>query len=501
VSLINSVIHWLIKKRIHQIELFMKYPYEVQDEWINKLIYTAKDTEWGKNYDYRSIKTVKTFAERVPINTYEDLQPTIDRLRNGEQNLLWPEEIKWFAKSSGTTAGKSKYIPMSESAIEECHYKGGKDMISLYLNVYPEARIFEGKNLIMGGSGVMQEVSNASYYEGDLSAILMQNLPFWAQIKRTPSIEIALMDEWESKLELMAESTLDHDVRSISGVPSWMLVLLKKILKKSGKQKLKEVWPNLEVFFHGGVKFDPYRDQFNALTDPDDMIYFNTYNASEGFFGIQDQKDNDDLLLMLDYGIFYEFLPLSELDKENPRTVQLEDVELNVNYAMVISTNAGLWRYLIGDTVMFTSTSPYRITITGRTRNFINVVGEELIIDNAEKALVVACSKTGAVIHEYTAAPLHKDSDMTHQWLIEFEKPPADMEFFREAFDNALKSLNSDYEAKRYQNLILKSPVVISVPGGTFYKWMKKRDKLGGQNKVPRLSNDREYVDDILEML
>ncbi len=500
-TLIDSVIHWLIKKRIHQIELFMKYPNEVQDELLKKLISTAKDTEWGRNYDYRSINTPKTFADRVPINTYEDLKPTIDRLRNGEQNLLWPEEIKWFAKSSGTTAGKSKYIPMSESAIEECHYKGGKDMMSLYLNVNPEASIFEGKHLIMGGSGLVQEVSNTSYYVGDLSAILMQNLPFWAQFKRTPSIEIALMDEWENKLELMAESTREHDVRGISGVPSWMLVLLKKVLKKSGKTKLKEVWPNLEVFFHGGVKFDPYREQYNRLIDPGDITYFNTYNASEGFFGIQDQKDSDELLLMLDYGIYYEFLPIPELDKSSPKTVHLSEVEKGVNYAMIISTNAGLWRYLIGDTVIFTSTDPYRIRITGRTKNFINVVGEELIIDNAEKALVVACKKTGAVIIEYTAAPIFEDSDMTHQWLIEFEKLPNEMEFFTEAFDNSLKSLNSDYEAKRYKNLILKSPIIKSLPKGTFYKWMKQKDKLGGQNKVPRLSNERKYVDEILTML
>lgn len=500
-TLIDSVIHWLIKKRIHQIELFMKYPNEVQDELLKKLISTARDTEWGTNYDYRSINSIKTFADRVPINTYEDLKPTIDRLRNGEQNLLWPEEIKWFAKSSGTTAGKSKYIPMSESAIEECHFKGGKDMMSLYLNVNPEASIFEGKNLIMGGSGIVQEVSNTSYYEGDLSAILMQNLPFWAQFKRTPSIEIALMDEWESKLELMAESTIEHDVRGISGVPSWMLVLLKKVLKKSGKTKLKEVWPNLEVFFHGGVKFDPYREQYNRLIDPGDITYFNTYNASEGFFGIQDQKDSDELLLMLDYGIYYEFLPISELHRSSPKTIHLSEVVKGVNYAMVITTNAGLWRYLIGDTVTFTSTDPYRIRITGRTKNFINVVGEELIIDNAEKALVVACNKTGAVITEYTAAPIFENSDMTHQWLIEFEKLPNEMEFFIEAFDNSLKSLNSDYEAKRYKNLVLKSPIIKSLPRGTFYKWMKKKDKLGGQNKVPRLSNERKYVDEILALL
>jgi len=500
-TLIDSVIHWLIKKRIHQIELFKKYPHEVQEELFKKLIYTARDTEWGNKYDYRSIKSIQSFTERVPISTYSDLSPIIERLRSGEQNLLWPEEVKWFAKSSGTTAGKSKFIPMSESAIEECHYKGGKDIVSIYFSLYPDSGMFEGKNLVMGGSGVVQEVSNTSYYEGDLSAILMRNLPFWAQFRRTPSIEIALMDEWENKLELMAESTLDHDVRSISGVPSWMLVLLKKILKKSKKENLKEVWPKLEVFFHGGVKFDPYREQYNHIIHDESMIYMNTYNASEGFFGIQDQKDSDDLLLLLDYGIYYEFLPIKEIGKENPGTKQLYEVEKGVNYAMIISTNAGLWRYQIGDTVTFTSTSPYRMQITGRTVNFINVVGEELIIDNAEKALVIACSKTGAIISEYTAAPLFQEDDIAHQWLIEFEKLPKDRDFFNDTFDNALKSLNSDYEAKRYQSLVLKPPIIKHLPGGTFYRWMKKRDKLGGQNKVPRLSNNREYVDEILNMI
>lgn len=500
-TLINSVIHWLIKKRIHQIELFKKYPYEVQDELLKKLLHTARDTEWGRNYDFRSIRSDDTFASRLPVSTYEDLKPTIDRLRNGENYLLWPEEVKWFAKSSGTTTGKSKFIPMTESSIEDCHYKGGKDMLSIYLNMYQDSGLFEGKSLVMGGSGVVQEVSNTSYYEGDLSAILMQNLPFWAQFKRTPSIEIALMDEWENKLELMAESTINHDVRSISGVPSWMLVLLKKILKKSKKTDLREVWPNLEVFFHGGVKFDPYRDQYNSLINPEGMTYINTYNASEGFFGIQDQKNSDEILLMLDYGIYYEFLPTSELGKDYPKIVHLSDVREGENYALIITTNAGLWRYQIGDTVTFTSTKPHRIRITGRTTNFINVAGEELIIDNAEKALIIACSKTGAQVAEYTASPVFKDDDMTHEWLIEFEKIPTDKEFFREAFDNALKSLNSDYEAKRYQSLILKAPIIKILPKGTFYKWMKKRDKLGGQNKVPRLSNTREYADEIIRMI
>lgn len=500
-AIIDSVLQWIIKKRIHQIELFKKYPHEVQEEWFKKLISTAKNTEWGKKYDYKSIDSYSTFKERVPVSRYEELKPIIDRLRAGEQNLLWPEEVKWFAKSSGTTAGKSKFIPVSDSAIEECHYKAGKDLLSIYFNNNPESELFNGKSLVMGGSGEIQEVSNTSYYEGDLSAILMTNLPFWAQFKRTPSLAIALMDEWENKLELIAESTVDHDVTSISGVPSWILVLLKKILDKSGKNNLLEVWPNLEVFFHGGVSFEPYREQFKQIIPSEKMIYLDTYNASEGFFAIQDRLENNDLLLMLDYGIFYEFLPVSEIGNDSPNTLQLSEVQIGVNYALVISTNAGLWRYLIGDTVSFTSTNPYRIRITGRTKNYINVVGEELIIDNAEKALIMACNKTGAIITEYTAAPYFINNTIAHQWIIEFNKLPENIGFFEEVFDTALKSVNSDYEAKRYHDLVLKKPVITVVPVQTFYKWMKKRDKLGGQNKVPRLANERTYADEIIGIL
>jgi len=499
-AFVNSVLNWLIKKRIHQIELFNKYPVEVQTEVLKKLISSARDTEWGKKHKYKSIKTIEQFQKHVPVSEYDDLKPMIDRLRKGEQNILWNEDITWFAKSSGTTAGKSKYIPVSPSALEECHYKGGKDMLAMYFNLYPESELFEGKSLTMGGSRNIMEVSNTTFIEGDLSAILMQNLPFWAQFKRTPSLPIALMDEWENKLELMAESTMTHDVRSISGVPSWMLVLLRKILKKSGKNSIHDVWPNLEVFFHGGINFEPYREQYNGILDPNKIVYSNTYNASEGFFAIQDQKDSTDLMLMLDYGIFYEFIPVSEIHNSNPTALSIADVEKDVNYALIISSNGGLWRYLIGDTVMFTSLNPHRIRITGRVKNFMNAVGEEVIIDNAEKALSIACSKTNASITDYTAAPLFEGDNVRHQWLIEFDNNPDDHEFFNDAFDTALKSLNSDYEAKRYHDLVLKPPAIVNLKKNTFYKWMKKRNKLGGQNKVPRLSASREYVDEILKI-
>lgn len=501
-ALINSVLSWLMKKRFHQIELFMKYPHEVQSEWFKKLIYSAKDTEWGKKYDYKTITNLEKFKKRVPLNDYDSLKPYIDRLRKGEQNILWNTDIKCFAKSAGTTSDKSKFIPVSTESLEECHFKAGKDLLSIYCNNNSNTFLFDGRGLIMGGSHNISEINNKEYYVGDLSAIIIQNLPLWVEFIRVPKRKLALLDEWESKIEQMAHATISRNVTNISGVPSWMLLLLKRILEITGKSNLMEVWPNLEVFFHGGVNFGPYREQFHNLIPSDKMKYMENYNASEGFFGIQDKPDSDELLLMLDYGVFYEFLPLDQLNKENPETLALDEVELNTNYAIIISTNAGLWRYLIGDTIIFTSLDPFRIKITGRTKNFINSVGEELIIDNAEKALAIACEKCKAVINEYTAAPVYfKDNEnAAHEWLIEFEKLPENLDFFTETLDNALKSLNSDYEAKRYHNMVLREPVIKAVPRDTFYNWLKKKGKLGGQNKVPRLSNDRKHIDEILKI-
>ena len=502
-ALINSVISWLMKKRFHQIELFMKYPHEVQEEWFKRLIANGRDTEWGRKYDYASITNPEIFRSRIPINDYEDLKPYIDRTRNGEQNILWNSEIKLFAKSSGTTSSKSKFIPVSQEAMEECHFKGGKDMLSMYCNNYPETLLFDGRGLSMGGSHQISEINNETYYDGDLSALIVENLPTWAEFIRVPKKSVALMEKWEEKIEKIATSTISHNVTNILGVPSWTLLLLRRILQITGSSDIKEVWPNLEVFFHGGVNFTPYINQFNELNPTGELRYMETYNASEGFFGLQDQKDSNDLLLMLDYGIFYEFMPLEELNKEFPMTLLLHEVEENVNYALVISSNAGLWRYLIGDTVTFTSKYPYRIKITGRTKTFINAVGEEIIEDNALKALAIACEKCDAEINEFTAAPVYFEAgeNASHEWLIEFEKRPNNIEYFTETLDNALKSLNSDYEAKRYHNMVLRPPIVREMPPKTFYKWLKTKNRLGGQYKVPRLSNNRKYVEEILEMV
>jgi hypothetical protein len=497
--IINSVLTWLVKKRLHQVEFFMKYPEEVQQDWFLKLVSTAENTEWGRKYDYAGITSLQDFKNRVPVNTYEELKPYIDRLRAGEQNILWPSDISWFAKSSGTTGNKSKFIPVSKEALEECHYKGGKDLLAFYCNNVPETAIFNGKLLGMGGSWAYENGQRLSYH-GDVSAILMQNLPFWVELMRTPSISIALMDEWESKIEQMASVTKDEDVTAISGVPSWTLLLCKRVLEMTGKSLLQEVWPNLELFVHGGVSFSPYREQYRRIMPPG-LNYLETYNASEGFFGIQDDLGSDDMLLMLDYGIFYEFMPIDQLGSEFPLTLRLEDVKPGENYALVISTNAGLWRYLIGDTIQFTNLNPFRIRITGRTRSFINAFGEELIVDNADKALVTACEKTTAVIRDYTAGPVYFDDQAmaAHEWLIEFETEPENLEYFTEIMDNALKSLNSDYEAKRYHNMILHPPIVHSLPKDTFYNWLKSKGRLGGQYKVPRLSNNRELIEEIMK--
>lgn len=501
--MINSVLSWLMKKRFHQIELFMKYPHEVQEEWFKKLIYAARNTEWGRLYDYKSINSPDVFRDRVPLNDYDSLKPYIERLRAGEQNLLWNSEIKLFAKSSGTTSDKSKFIPVSQEALEECHYKGGKDMLSMYCNNQPDTLLFDGRGLAMGGSHTITEINNEVYYHGDLSALIVENLPYWAEFIRVPKKSVALMDQWEQKIEKMATETIGHNVTNILGVPSWTLLLLRRVLEITGKQSIIEVWPNLEVFFHGGVNFSPYRNQFDSLIDNPEMKYMDTYNASEGFIGLQDRTDSEELLLMLDYGIYYEFVPMDTFHEEHPKALGLHEVETGVNYAMVMSTNGGLWRYLIGDTIRFTSISPFRFNITGRTKNFVNAVGEEVIEDNALKALAVACEKCAAEIVDFTMAPVYfaNNENASHEWLIEFEKAPENIEYFAETLDNALKSLNSDYEAKRYHNMVLRAPMVKEMPPKTFYNWLKMKNKLGGQYKVPRLYNNRKYVDEILEMV
>lgn len=500
--LLNSVINWINFKRNYQIQLYREHPGDIQRETLLNLLRRAKDTTWGKMHKFSEIRSLEQFRQNLPLQTYDDVKPWVDRLRDGENDLLWPGEVKWFAKSSGTTSDKSKFIPVTKEALEDCHLRGPKDVFAIYIKNYPETKVLWGKTLTLGGSHKINNFSNNSYY-GDLSAILIENVPFWTDLIRIPPAEIALIEEFEEKIEQIIDTSLEQNVTSLAGVPSWYLVLLKRILEKTGKSNILEVWPNLEVFTHGGVNFEPYREQYKKLIPSENMHYMETYNASEGFFAIQDDPALQEMLLMLDYGVFYEFIPMSEFGAENPRVLTLEQVELNENYALVISTNAGLWRYIIGDTVQFTSRNPYRLKITGRTKHFINAFGEEVIVDNAEKALQTACQKTGAIISEYTAGPVFMGDNQkgAHQWIIEFEREPADTTEFARALDERLQQLNSDYEAKRYKDLTLEMLHLEVAPKGTFYQWMKKRGKIGGQNKIPRLSNDRKYLDELLELL
>lgn len=496
--ILNSIASWLMKKRMHQIELFIKYPIDVQQEWLSSLLSSAKQTEYGSKYNFSEINNYEAFRKNVPLTDYESLKPFIERTRKGEQNLLWNSDIKWFAKSSGTT-DKSKFIPVTDESLDGCHYNAGRDMVTLHCSNNPETKLFTGKNLALGGSFKTDQFGSHNSFHGDVSAIIIQNLPAWADFFRAPDVSIALMDEWESKLEKMAISMMNENVTSIAGVPSWMMVLLKRIMEMKGASTIAEVWPNLEVYFHGGVSFSPYQEQYNKIFSPK-VNYMQMYSASEGFFGIQDQLKSDDMLLMLDYGIFYEFIELDHLNKgETQRTIHLDDVRTGIDYAMIITSNAGLWRYQIGDVIQFTSTNPYRFRISGRTKQYLNVFGEELMVHNADSAIASACEKTHAQVKEYTVAPLFmKENSGAHQWLIEFEKEPNNFEFFVSLLDENLKKQNSDYEAKRYNNFVLQEPKVIKLPANTFYQWLKANNKLGGQHKVPRLSNERKIADELL---
>lgn len=498
--IINSIATWILKKRIHQIELFMKYPNEVQEELLLSLLKTSENTVIGRQYDFSSIKNYQTFSERIPVSAYEDLEPMIEQTRKGMQNIFWPTPIKWFAKSSGTTNAKSKFIPVSNEALENCHYKASKDLLSLYLNNNEDSQLFVGKSLRLGGSKELYEDNNTFF--GDLSAILIDNMPIWAEFSSTPSNRVSLMGDWEIKLAAIVQETIDEDVTSLAGVPSWMLVLLNKVLEETGKTNLLEIWPHAEVYFHGGVSFDPYREQYKKLFPSLDFNYYEIYNASEGFFAIQDLNNSNELLLMLDYGIFYEFIPMDTFGTPEQKVIRLAEVELFKNYAVVITTNSGLWRYMIGDTVRFTSLNPYRIRVTGRTKHFINVFGEELIVENTDQAIAKACRETASEVIDYTVAPVFMDGKEkgAHEWMIEFKRLPENISHFSEILDETLQSLNSDYEAKRRNNMTL-NPLVINVArSNLFYDWLKEKDKLGGQHKIPRLSNERTYLEQLLRM-
>lgn len=482
-----------------RIEAWKNHPEDSQREVLQDLVTSAQYTEFGKKYNFSKLFSVKSFKRAVPIHEYEDIKPYIQRIMDGEQNVLWNTPIYWFAKSSGTTSDKSKFIPVSDESLQDCHYKAAKDVLTLYYNFNPDSDLLTGKGLVIGGSHNIHQVNEDVQY-GDLSAVLLQNTPFWGSWLRTPELSIALMDEWEEKITKLARSTIQENVTSISGVPTWTLVLFKHILEITGRNSISEVWPSLELYMHGGVSFKPYREQFNKLIGKK-INYLEMYNASEGFIAAQENPGDEGMLLFVDHGIFMEFMPVSEYGKPDPQTVGLRDVELDKNYAPVISTNGGLWRYLLGDTIRFTSLKPFKIIVSGRVKHYINAFGEELIVDNTDRAISMACKSTSAIVNDYTAAPIYfsDDNNGAHEWLVEFDREPEDLETFVGELDKALKTLNSDYEAKRYKNIALRMPVVRKLKKGSFNNWLKSRGKLGGQHKVPRLSNERIFIEEILQ--
>lgn len=496
--LLSPAISRLARLRMWRIESWMNNPVAAQREVLQDLVTTAQYTQFGHQYNFAKLFNIREFKNTVPVHEYDDIKSFIERMMQGEENVLWPTPVTWFAKSSGTTSDKSKFIPVSDESMQDGHFKASKDVLTLYYNNFPSSDLLTGKGLVIGGSHNIYPFNEAIQF-GDLSAVLMQNAPFWTNWIRTPELSVLLMDEWESKIEKLAETTIKENVTSISGVPTWNLVLFRRILELTGKQTIAEVWPELELFMHGGVSFVPYREQFQQIIGKP-INYLEMYNASEGFFAAQDRPGEDGMLLFADHGIFYEFMPLEEYGKQFPHTIGLNKVEIGKNYALIISTNGGLWRYIVGDTVQFTSLHPYRIKVSGRIKHFINAFGEELMVDNTDKAIAIASEQTGAIVNEYTAAPIYfsQGNNGAHEWLIEFEKDPVGLNDFVYELDTALKNLNSDYEAKRHKNIALRLPFVQPVPKGTFHRWLQSKGKMGGQHKVPRLSNDRIYVEEII---
>ena len=498
-GILSTTISQLARMRLWRIEAWVQHPIASQREVLQDLVTSAQYTEFGRKYNFSSLFSTRDFKKAVPIHEYDDLKPYIQRMMDGEENILWNTPVRWFAKSSGTTSDKSKFIPISEESLEDCHYKGAKDTLTMYYNFNPDSELLTGKGLVIGGSHNINQVNEEIHY-GDLSAVLLQNSPAWGQWIRTPELSIALMDEWETKIEKLAATTIAENVTSISGVPTWTMVLFKRILEITGKSCIADVWPSLELYIHGGVSFTPYREQFRKIIGKD-IYYIDSYNASEGFFAAQDKPDEDGMLLYLDHGVFMEFMPVEEYGKKDPQTIGLKNVETGKNYAPVISTNGGLWRYLLGDTIQFTTLYPFRIKVSGRLKHFINAFGEEVIVDNTDKAVSIACEKTGAIVNDYTAAPVYF-SDVgngAHEWLVEFDKEPDNLNKFTVELDKALQSINSDYEAKRYKDIALHLPLLHKMPKGLFNEWLKSKGKLGGQHKVPRLSNERTLIEEILQ--
>ncbi len=500
-KLLSPTISKIARMRSWRIENWSSHPLESQRQVLQELISSAQYTAFGKKYHFSKLFTLKEFKNSVPIQEYHDIKPFIERMMLGEENVLWNTPINWFAKSSGTTSDKSKFIPVSNESLQNNHFQASKDVLTTYYNNFPGSDLLTGKGLVVGGSHQISKINDEIHY-GDLSAVLMQNTPFWGQWLRTPELSIALLDEWESKIEKLAQTTANENVTSIAGVPTWTNILLKRVLEIKNKKFIKEVWPNLELYIHGGISFIPYREQFDQLMG-EPINYLEIYNASEGFFAGQEKPDDDGMLLFTEHGVFYEFMPVEEYGKANPQTVGLDKVVTGKHYALIISTTGGLWRYLVGDTIQFTSLNPYKIKVSGRLKHYINAFGEEVIVDNSDKAIAIAAEKTQAIVNDYTAAPIFfsQQQNGAHEWLIEFDKMPVSIEDFTFQLDISLKNLNSDYEAKRHKDIALRMPLVRPLPNGTFNKWLRSKNKLGGQHKIPRLSNDRKIIEEVIFLI
>lgn len=501
-NLFSNLVSTYLKLRLSKIRHYTEHPHEVQEELLRQLLAMAAGTEFGRKHGFEGIGDRAGFAANVPVTDYEAFRPWIDRTIGGEKNLIWPSDIRWFAKSSGTTSGRSKFIPVSRESLETCHLRGPRDLMCLYAHNNPGTRVFSGKSLILGGSQKLSTENN-DVHIGDVSAVMMMNQPPLATLLRTPPLSVALLDDWEEKIDRMARTTPAQHITLLAGVPTWTLVLGRRILEITGKEHLGQVWPGLELYVHGGVNFEPYRSLFEALIPDRQCRFYQTYNASEGFFAFQSGNDDQDMLLALNNGVYYEFIPRGHYDDEDPPVLGLEDIRAGEQYALVITTNAGLWRYKPGDTVQVTSVNPYRIRVSGRTKQFVNAFGEEVIVENADEAVRRACLDTGALLRDYTMAPVYfgkEGARGAHQWLLEFERSPENIAAFTAALDRALQGLNSDYEAKRTAGLALDMPEVVPVREGLFSDWLKRHGKLGGQHKVPRLSNDRKLVEELLAM-
>lgn len=498
----TPIVKPLFMRRIKVVERYADYGDIIQQSLLRNLLTSCAKTEIGRKYDFASIDSYAKFKERIPIHSYEDLRADIMRMVNGESDILWRGVVRNYAQSSGTSDGKSKYIPISKESFKECHYQGGFDVVAHYFNMNSASRMFSGKGFILGGSFANEIAIHKGVCVGDLSANLINNINPLVNLVRVPDKNVALMVDWEKKLPALVNASRKANVTNISGVPSWFLTVIKEVIKAEGCKNIHDVWPNLEVFFHGGISFTPYREQYSHICDNSKMHYVETYNASEGFFAIQSSCDTNAMLLLLDVGVFYEFIPLAEVDTENPQAIPIWEVEIGHTYALLITANNGLWRYMIGDTVRIEQTAPVKIRIVGRTKHYINAFGEELMVHNADDAIAAASAKCNVSVLNYTVAPVYASDNLRghHQWLIEFAEIPDNISNFARVLDDELQKVNSDYEAKRYKGIFLDTLTIVEARKGVFNDWLASTGKLGGQRKIPRLSNNREFIESMLEL-